>query len=71
MIFFLLALCYVIFESSDRATLGTVAVGVVLIASLTSLPIWWGRDYSGWWSELTGKFPWRVQDLRFCRDTEV
>ena len=51
MIFFLLALYYVIFKLNDLAILGTVAVGVVLIASLTSLPIQWG------WSELTGKFP--------------
>ena len=69
MIFFVLALSYVIFESSDLATLGTVAAGVVLVASLTLLPIWWGRDYSRWWSDLTGKFPYSMRVLDRCRNS--
>lgn len=48
MIFFLLALSYIIFGSSDRATLGVVGAGGILVAILTLLPVWWGRDYSRW-----------------------
>ena len=70
MIFFVLALSYIIFESGDRTTLGTVGASAVLVGSLISLPIWWGRDYSGWWSDLTVRFPRRVQDLRCRRDPE-
>lgn len=70
MIFFVLALSYIIFQSSDRATLATLAVGEVLVASLTTLSIWWARDYSGWWSDLIAKFSWRARDLRCRRDPE-
>lgn len=62
MIFFLLALSYVIFQSSDRATLCTIAVGMGLIAGLTSLPIWWG-PYSKSWPYLTEELPGVCKDF--------
>lgn len=70
MIFFVLALSYTIFESSDRVTLGTIAAGAVLVGILSSSPLWWARDYSGWWSDLTAKFRWRVRGLRRRLDPE-
>ncbi|KAF9226077.1 hypothetical protein BS17DRAFT_807002 [Gyrodon lividus] len=42
MIFFVLALCYVILHSSDPVTLGVMIPGAVLVAILTFMPVWWG-----------------------------
>ena len=56
-----MALSYVIFGTSDRATLGIVGAGMILVGSLISLPIWWGRDYSGWlWDPTVMFFSGRV-----------
>ncbi|KIJ12607.1 hypothetical protein PAXINDRAFT_117932 [Paxillus involutus ATCC 200175] len=48
MISFLLALCYVIFQSTDRSSWCVMIPGAVLVAMLALLPVWWGRDYLGW-----------------------
>lgn len=70
MIFFLLALFYIIFGSIDRVTLGAVGAGAILVGLLTSLPVWWGQDYSGWWDR-TRRFACRVKDVRLCGGHEV
>ncbi|KAF8838291.1 hypothetical protein BDN67DRAFT_971793 [Paxillus ammoniavirescens] len=45
MISFLLALCYIIFQSTDPSSWGIMIPGAILVAILALLPVWWGRDY--------------------------
>ncbi|KIJ66258.1 hypothetical protein HYDPIDRAFT_109253 [Hydnomerulius pinastri MD-312] len=56
MIFFVLGLSCIIFNTSNRATLAVMTPGAVLLAVLALLPMWWGRDYGNRWGDLTGMF---------------
>lgn len=59
MFFFALALFYVIFQTTDPASLSVMILGTVLVTSIISLPTWWGRDYGNfteWLSDLRCRF---------------
>jgi hypothetical protein len=48
MCFFALALFYVIFQTTDPASLSVMILGTLIITSVISLPSWWGRDYGSY-----------------------
>ena len=49
MCFFALALFFVIFQTTDTASLSVMILGTITITGVISLPSWWGRDYGSWW----------------------
>ncbi|KAF8555065.1 hypothetical protein OG21DRAFT_1508125 [Imleria badia] len=62
MFFFALALFYIIFQTTDPASLSVMILGTVLVTGVISLPTWWGRDHESlikWLSDLKGRFQQR------------
>ena len=55
MCFFALALFFVIFQTTDTASLSVMTLGTITITGVISLPSWWGRDYGSWFPVLNGR----------------
>jgi len=71
MFFFALALIYVIFQTTDPATLSIMILGTIMVTSVISLPIWWGRDYgSHSWTWNTGRW-FSILNIRSGRNGAV